>query len=164
MTVLEKQEKVFLARREWKKRLTVNYVHVLSFKVEYTMVVEKFRLACSTQCFRGYKNPLWNSIVKTRESVLDSSGRKKETDSKLRLGHISTPDNLVRDISAWIFHHRNILAWGPYGSMGVPAHGHSVSMDITIWRLFGAGNFRHVDVSAQRHFGTETLWYWDILV
>ena len=65
------------------------------------------------------------------------------------LGLISEPDILARDIAAWIFHCRNIWAWGLFGSVDIPAHGHSVSVDVSSWRLSAQG-LSAWDISAQK--------------
>ena len=45
----------------------------------------------------------------------------------------------------------------------VIVHGHSVSMNISAWWLFGTGNFQHEEFSAHENVGTGRLPYWDML-
>ena len=47
--------------------------------------------------------------------------------------------------------------------MNIPAHGHSVSVDVSAWRPFGTWIFWHGDILTQGHFGTGTLWHLKIL-
>ena len=76
-----------------------------------------------------------------------------------RLPTILTINILARDIAAKIFHNRDISTHACFGPVGIPAHGHFVSVDISVQGLFDTGTFRHKDFSAmnvltQGHYGT----------
>ena len=76
-----------------------------------------------------------------------------------RLPTILTTNILARDISAKIFHNRDISTHACFGPVGIPAHGHFVSVDISVQGLFDTGTFRHKDflemnVLTQGHYGT----------
>ena len=62
---------------------------------------------------------------------------------------ILAPNISARDISTQTFHHRDISAHAGFDPVGVPAHGHFVSVDVLVQGLFGTGIFRHSSTGAQ---------------
>ena len=54
---------------------------------------------------------------------------------------ISAPNISGRDISAQTFHHRDISAHAHFGPVGVPVHGHIVSVDVSVQGVFLKGTF-----------------------
>ena len=65
---------------------------------------------------------------------------------------ILAPKISARVISAWMFHHRNILAHAQFGAVDLPADG-----------CFNTGTFRHGDFLAWAIFGTRKSWHKNIL-
>ena len=55
--------------------------------------------------------------------------------------HHFGPDISARDISARTFHHQDTSACACFGPAVLPAHGHFISMDVSIQGLFGMRTF-----------------------
>ena len=64
----------------------------------------------------------------------------------MKLGLISVPDILARDILAWIFH-----LHGHFGTLTIGPQGHSRKWKFHHCGSFGMGAFWHVDFSGQGH-------------
>ena len=107
----------------------------------------------------GERNVL-NDDWKWRNHIQYFSGKHEVLWSNLP--NISGPNILARDILVKTFHNRDVSTHACFGPVGVPAHGHFVSVDVMVQGLFDTGTFWHKDLSAMNvltkgHCSTWTL-------
>jgi hypothetical protein len=70
---------------------------------------------------------------------------------------ISAPEILARVISAWMFHHGNILAHAQFRAEDLPAS--FQQMDVSTQERFDMGTFRHEEFLAHEHIGIRKFWH-----